>query len=270
MEHPRKQKKYSMPSYPTLSERVPLRSTAICQIVLLIFTVILLFNSFTPAPHQPEAFAQTVIPAGYTCNWYRIAAGDTLDRLAVYHHVNVFTLARINHIPNLNLIFSGQRLCIPYAIKGGNREPSGILNNGAVRWYAYDALERSSPPQVVNLLRQAALRHGLPPTLMLAIAWQESGWKQHLIARDGGIGAMQIMPYTAQGLNNMVSARYDPYKLDDNIEMGAIYLQALHRSFGGDLIKIISAYNEGGWNVRHRGIYNWAYVRNVRALMSRY
>lgn len=270
MEHPQKYKKYPIPSYPVLSERVPLRSTATCQIVLLIFTVILVFSSFTPTPHQPDAFAQITIPAGYTCNWYPIAKGDTLDGLAAYYHINVFTLARVNHIPNINLIFNGQRLCIPHTMRSGDRGPSGILNNGAVRWYAYDALERSNREQVVSLLRQAALRHGLPIDLMLAIAWQESGWRQYIIAHDGGIGTMQIMPYTAQGLNSMVRTRYDPYKLGDNIEMGAIYLQALKRSFGGNLTQIISAYNEGGWNVRHRGIYNWSYVRSVRALMDRY
>ncbi|GER86119.1 hypothetical protein KDW_02810 [Dictyobacter vulcani] len=120
------------------------------------------------------------------------------------------------------------------------------------------------------MLCNAAARYGLPQSLMLAIAWQESGWNQHVIAQDGGIGMMQIMPYTAQGLNRQVNGHYDPYKLQDNIELGAIYLRSLWHGFHGNKTQIISAYNEGGWNVQHRGIFNWRYVNSVHALMRRY
>ena len=81
---------------------------------------------------------------------------------------------------------------------------------------------------------------------------------------------MQIMPYTAMGLNRQVRARYDPYKLRDNIELAAIYLSSLWRGFGGNIVCVISAYNQGGWSVQHRGILNWPYVRSVQALMRRF
>ncbi|MBA2677216.1 MAG: transglycosylase SLT domain-containing protein, partial [Ktedonobacteraceae bacterium] len=61
-----------------------------------------------------------------------------------------------------------------------------------------------------------------------------------------------------------------PYKLSDNIELGAIYLRSLMNGFHGNLNEVISAYNEGGWSVVHRGIFNWKYVNNVRALMQRF
>ena len=104
----------------------------------------------------------------------------------------------------------------------------------------------------------------------MAIAWQESGWYQHVIARDGGIGVMQIMPYTAQDINRSSGIRRDPYRLGDNIYMGANYLYWLWHNFRGNVVRVISAYNEGGWAVIHWGIFNWRYVNNVLALMRQF
>jgi len=120
------------------------------------------------------------------------------------------------------------------------------------------------------MLRLVAARYSLPANLLLAIAWQESGWYQHVIAWDGGIGVMQLMPYTAMGINAGTGMRRDPYRLWDNINLGATYLSWLWRDFHGYLAKVISAYNEGGWAVIHRGIFNWRYVRNVLYLMRRF
>ncbi len=117
-------------------------------------------------------------------------------------------------------------------------------------------------------MRQAAADYHLPASLLLAIAWQESGWEQHVISHDGGIGAMQIMPYTAMSINAATGIRRDPYKLSDNIYLGANYLHSLWIKFHGNQTQVISAYNEGGWAVVHRGIFNWHYVNNVSYLMG--
>lgn len=262
----------NMPSFPAHRKRVRSHRWSAGQALLLIFIVILLFSSFIMPHQQRNAFANVTIPEGYACSWHQVAEGDTLSALSLYYQVKTKAITRANHIHNPDIIFTGQQLCIPHVIArhASYNRHHGVLSNGRVRWYAYDALERSNHKQVVRLLRRAAARHRLPYNLLLAIAWQESGWRQHVIAHDGGIGAMQIMPYTAQSLNRMVHRHYDPYKLADNIELGAIYLRALHYHFHGNLAKVISAYNEGGWNVVHRGIFNWRYVHSVRALMHRY
>lgn len=199
-----------------------------------------------------------------SCNWYTVENGDTLSDIAWHYHITTSRLARANPIRNMNLIFVGQRLCIP---RSGRSGVSGITNHGVVRWYAYNALSWSNRPQVRRLLYQTAARHHLPSKLLLAIAWQESGWRQHIIAWDGGIGVMQLMPYTAMGINAGIGRTLDPYDLEDNLDLGATYLQWLWQNFHGDLHKVISGYNEGGWAVKHRGIFNWRYVNNVMALM---
>ncbi len=247
------------------------------QIVLIVCTIVLLSGSLLFTHIEQNAHAANP-GSGNTCVWYRIRFGDTLANIANGYHTNIWALAHVNNIGNVNLIFAGQQLCIPHAgsnsggqgsgsgaTVGGNG--SGILANGYVGWYNYGALQWSSRSQVAAQLRQIAWNYGLPANLVLAIGWQESGWTQHVIARDGGIGVMQLMPYTVMSINGSTGIHRDPYKLWDNLNLGATYLRWLYTTFHGNLDQVISAYNEGGWAVMHRGIFNWSYVRSVLYLM---
>jgi LysM repeat protein len=239
------------------------------QAVLLVCTILLILSSLIVSHDQNKALAANPGP-GNVCSWYTVRWGDTLSNIGARYHISYWTLARVNAIANVNLIFVNQQLCIPVKGSsggGGGRSPAGITASGYVNWYDYSALDWSTRPQVKTLLHQAAAIYRLPANLLLAIAWQESGWYQHVIAWDGGIGVMQIMPYTAMSINAGTGIRRDPYHLSDNILMGAQYLRWLWNGFGGNLNKIISGYNEGGWNVIHRGIFNWRYVDNVLSLM---
>jgi len=196
--------------------------------------------------------AWRVIPAVQAaCPSYTVRWGDTLGNIAASYRTTVAQLAQLNHIRNVNLIYVGQHLCVS----------SGVVPS--------DPLEWSSPAQVHTLLIQAAARHGLPRNLVLAIAWQESNWTQHVIAWDGGIGTMQIMPYTAVYLNGVMHTQLNPYRLWDNIELGTSYLRMLWNTFPTNLQRIISAYNEGANAVITRGIFNWHYVYNVLWYMGR-
>jgi len=240
------------------------------QAMLLTSITLLSLGSWIAISVQADAYGTNPGPKN-VCRWHTVLAGDSLGRISNYYHSSIWSIAHANQIANINQIFVGQRLCIPTPTSGDTGGAAGgLLPNGVVRKFAYDALEQSSQPQIASLLRQAAARYGLPANLLMAIAWQESGWNQHVIAHDGGIGAMQIMPSTAQAVNKQVNGHHDPYKLRDNIELGTIYLHSLWQGFHGDVVKVISTYNEGGWNVTHQGIYNWSYVHNVQALMNRY
>lgn len=226
--------------------------------------------SFVQIPfYQLEAYAaeQNV---DYHCTYYTIRPGDTLSTIAARRHVNMLTLARVNHIANVNLIFAAQSLCLPHNGRASRsvRYSPGILSNGSVRWYAYDALEGSNYYQVDTLLRRAAAFYGLSPNLVIAIARQESGFRQHVIAQDGGIGVMQIMPSTASWINTMTGTERDPYKVRDNIFMGVFYVRMLGDTFHWDTVKLISAYNEGPWAVAHQGVTNWGYVHNVLSMAN--
>ena len=239
------------------------------QLVLLALTMIMLLGSFVLARNHQDAFAANPGP-GNACAWHTVYRGETLRRIAHSNHTTIWRLAQVNYIRDVDLVFVGQRLCIPYRLAGGfsgSSGLSGVLSNGAVRWYDYNALQWSTHGQVVAMLHWVAARYGLPANLLLAIAWQESGWTQHVIAWDGGIGVMQVMPYTAMKINTGTGIRRDPYHLWDNINLGATLLSWLWRNFHGNLVQTISAYNEGSWAVVRRGVYNWHYVSNVLSLM---
>lgn len=251
--------------------RLVLRFLLSKNVVLLVCSAVLLCSSFVVSQDRHSAQAANPGP-GNGCVWYTVHRGDTLSAIGWRYGTSYGTLARVNGIWNVNLIFVNQVLCIPHRLGSGGyqvggRSSNGILANGTVLWYAYGALQGSTRSEVVALLHRAAAIYGLPSNLLLAIAWQESGWYQHVIAWDGGIGVMQLMPYTAMGINRGTGIRRDPYHLWDNIMLGATYLRWLWNGFHGNLVKIISGYNEGGWAVIHRGIFNWRYVNNVLSLM---
>ena len=105
-------------------------------------------------------------------------------------------------------------------------------------------------PFVVHLINDAACRHGVDPAFALAIAKNESGFRQSAVSPKGARGVMQLMPGTA--------ARYgaDPHDLGQNIEAGVRYLRDLAELFGGDPALVAAAYNAGehavvkhGWRV---------------------
>jgi LysM repeat protein len=228
-------------------------------VVFLVSLALLLPGALLILPAQSVAYA-----ANEACIWYKVLPRDTLSAIARRYQTTPQQLASLNHISNVNRIFAGQQLCIV------NKTRSGLPPNNTGPSYTSHIPERSSRDQVVTLLRHAAAHYGLPANLLLAIAWQESGWQQHVIARDGGIGTMQLMPRTVQTLNTQNHAHYNPYKVADNITLGAIYLRTLWRGFHGNLTKVISAYNEGSANVIRHGIFNWRYVNSVLALMRKF
>lgn len=235
--------------------RWALPSPLVCVLLPILFTMSFLhFQTFAADPG-----------AGKECKWYTVQPGENLNHIAQQSGVSIDNITQANYLLNMNLIFYGQQLCLPQVAL-----EAGVLEDGSVRWYAYTALESSSKTQVKDLLCQYADDYGLPEELVLAIAWQESGWKQHIIAKDGGIGVMQLMPYTAKALNSTISTRRDPYKLEDNIRLGTYYLYKLWKRYDGDLDKVVSAYNEGSWNLDHYGIFNHTYVKSVKALMVKY
>jgi soluble lytic murein transglycosylase-like protein len=130
----------------------------------------------------------------------------------------------------------------------------------------------------------------VPVNLVKATAWQESGWQSHIVACDGGIGLMQVMPDTAAFVNQRFEKSYDVRKYTDNATLGANYLAWLIKYFGdvyfdGDytlggcgsntepclLNAVIAAYNVGFGKVDTTNglvIPNPRYVQNVRALMT--
>lgn len=56
---------------------------------------------------SPSAFAAT------NCQYYTVKSGDTLSGIGATYHTSYQAIAQVNNISNANLIFPGQRFCIP-------------------------------------------------------------------------------------------------------------------------------------------------------------
>ncbi|MBN1174723.1 MAG: lytic transglycosylase domain-containing protein [Micromonosporaceae bacterium] len=128
----------------------------------------------------------------------------------------------------------------------------------------------------------------VPLALLKAVAWQESGWQSAILACDGGMGTMQVMPNTATWMNDRFGTSWNANTFDGNIMLGGQYLAWLIKYMGdvyydglydvtaegaeGLLNAVISGYQAGAGAVDPTkgtsGIPNWSYVNNVRALMT--
>jgi soluble lytic murein transglycosylase-like protein len=98
---------------------------------------------------------------------------------------------------------------------------------------------RAAGASTIATLRQAATRHDMSPSLVEAVAWQESRWNQGAVSRKGARGIMQLMPATARSLG--VDAR----DLSGNVDGGAAYLAQMMQRFNGDILRSLAAYNAG-------------------------
>ena len=100
-----------------------------------------------------------------------------------------------------------------------------------------------------TLVRDAAIRTGLPPALVESVARVESALRPEAVSPKGALGVMQLMPATARMLDA------DPHDTAQNIDAGARLLRELLIKYGGDVVKALSAYNAGEGAVdRYRGM----------------
>ncbi|MCC2645233.1 MAG: hypothetical protein K0R94_1011 [Burkholderiales bacterium] len=106
-------------------------------------------------------------------------------------------------------------------------------------------LELSFPLPFLAAFTQYCKLYGIDPTYALAISRQESRFNYQVIAFDGGVGLMQIMPqtglYIARKSGSSNCYRSSP---QCNIKFGSWYLGSLNNKFG-NLIYSTAAYNAG-------------------------
>jgi soluble lytic murein transglycosylase-like protein len=103
-----------------------------------------------------------------------------------------------------------------------------------------------------ELVSEAAVRNGLPPEIVHAVAAVESAYKTNALSPKGAIGVMQLMPGTARELGA------DPHDVEQNIEAGTRLLRDLLVKYESDpnpVRRALAAYNAGSGAVdRHHGV----------------
>jgi len=115
-------------------------------------------------------------------------------------------------------------------------------------WQRYLSSETNIEPDYQfphsTCFRAAAITHGLPETLLLAVARGESDFKATARSRANAHGVMQIQwPETAHHLG--IYRLSDLYEPCTNIDAGARYLKELMARYDNDLHLTLAAYNYG-------------------------
>lgn len=114
------------------------------------------------------------------------------------------------------------------------------------------------------LFKAAGARYGVDPSLLAAIARQESSFDPNAVSRAGAKGLMQLMPATARSLG--VEDPFDPAQAVDG---AARLLKGLLSEFGRTDLAL-AAYNAGPGAVhRYNGIPPYPETQEyVRRIMS--
>lgn len=176
------------------------------------------------------------------------------------------------------LITNDSRSITAFHFDGSIRESLASLQSkrvlahhayGPVLFDSTAMLTRPVPRGVEQIVREAAVRHGIDARLIAAVARHESGFNARAVSRAGALGMMQLMPETARYLGVT-----DPFDPRESLFAGARYLRILLDTFGGDLDLTLAAYNAGPGAVeRYRGVPPYpetrSYVSAVRASYER-
>jgi N-acetylmuramoyl-L-alanine amidase len=197
---------------------------------------------------------------------HTVAFGEHLTSIAARYGVGVRDLARANGITDPNMVRAGQRLTIP-AGAAASRSSAPAAGGSAAPAGA------ASRADVGRLLEQTAQRYGMSPSLVKAVAWQESGWSNTRVSSAGARGIMQVMPATGQWVSSSLVGRpLDLADPADNVEAGVAFLRYLHRTTGGDLRMMLAGYYQGLGSVQRYGFFpsTERYIANVEALRQRF
>lgn len=103
-----------------------------------------------------------------------------------------------------------------------------------------------------QLIDQYARKYDLDKSLVAALIYQESRYREGAVSKVGATGLMQIMPDTARWITGRLGVDYTKSKLKDpefNISLGTYYLRYLMDKYGGDEELVLAAYNAGPGNV---------------------
>jgi soluble lytic murein transglycosylase-like protein len=96
------------------------------------------------------------------------------------------------------------------------------------------------PMRVGKLVEDASRRSGVSAGLLNAVMREESAFRPCAVSGKGARGLMQLMPAAMEDFG--VTDAFDP---EQNVSAGAALLKQLIERYGGDLNRVLGAYNAG-------------------------
>jgi len=210
---------------------------------------------------------------------YTVRAGDGLIVVARRLGTTPAALTKANGLKRDYLIL-GETLRYLVTVRtpaaapastGTVRIPGSIAASAA----AHRAMLRSralpSKAAVQQLIVRSARRNGVPVSLALAVAYQESGFQQRVVSPVDAIGAMQVLPSTGRALGRLHGRTFDLLKASDNVEAGVLLLRDLLQATRS-VERTLAGYYQGLGSVARVGLLPQTkqYIRNVQLLRHRF
>jgi soluble lytic murein transglycosylase len=115
------------------------------------------------------------------------------------------------------------------------------------------ALRLYYPLAYDDVIRRQAAQRGLPPSLVLGMVRQESGFDTDATSRAGARGLMQLMPATARETATRIGLSFSSERLRDpafNVAVGTAYFHQVLGMFDGNLELALAGYNGGPYRIR--------------------
>ncbi|MGI9615696.1 MAG: lytic transglycosylase [Acidimicrobiales bacterium] len=204
---------------------------------------------------------------------YTIVAGDTVGQIARKLGVSSADLIALNEITDPNRIRAGQELRVPTGSTAAPTASPAPASTG--RYPSLPSRIRSNPDRLalVPSFERWAAHYGVPADLLMAVAYQESGWQTSVVSHKGAIGIGQLLPATADWVaEDLIGIpSLDPNNPDDNIRMSARFLLWLIGYLGSE-DAALAGYYQGPGSVTIRGLYEetQAYIANVQGARWRF
>ena len=195
-------------------------------------------------------------PAGPMERYHQVGAGETLSGIAAQFGVSAGAIVAANGIDDPDRIYAGALLLIPGGSVGTDAPvPTAV---------------RVTRAEAEAALRAAAREFGVSEGLLLSLAWQESGWQQHVVSHAGAVGLLQLRPDTADWAQEVVMGERVDWvgSVEGNARAGAAVLRHHIDYFGGDEWMALAAYYQGVAGVEDDGPYaeTRLYVLNILAM----
>lgn len=184
---------------------------------------------------------------------YVVEAGDTLSSIAASYGFSLDALLSVNGLADPDLVYEGQRLSLPVS----QAAPRPVSRADA-EW----------------ILRSAAAEFGVNASLVLGLAWLESGWNQSIVSGVGAVGIMQLMPGTAEwGLEYLAPDAVN-WETDtrDNARLGTAVFAHMLAQAGWDVELALAYYYQGWRSIEVNGVFDdtYAYIENVLSLAAEF
>ena len=213
---------------------------------------------------------------------HRVSAGETLSHLALRYGVSASAIASANGVSG-GRISAGSTLAIPGETGGGASTAGGPTTNAGVR--IPQAVRSSvaenrrvlagrnhpSKAEVRSMVAATARRHGVSPSLAVAVAYHESGFQQRVVSGVNAIGVMQVLPSTGGVLSRQHGQALDLLDTQDNVTAGVLLLRQLIRS-EGTADGALAGYYQGLGSISRKGILPQThdYIRSITILRERF